>query len=61
MTASQFAFLAEDFKSLYASAREAEMLAVADPRGSCTRARMALEAGLEAGMNSTTHRLTATQ
>ena len=44
---SQFAFLQSDFSEVFAHARKAEALALADPRSSCFYARLALESAVK--------------
>ncbi len=44
---TQFAFLKPEFPDIFAHARQAETLALADPRGACFYARLALETAVK--------------
>lgn len=44
---TQFAFLKPEFADIFAHARQAETLALADPRGACFYARLALETAVK--------------
>ena len=44
---SQFAFLKDEFEPVYELARKAEVAALADPRGACFYARLALESAVK--------------
>ena len=44
---SQFTFLQAEFSSIFAYAKQAEMLALSDPRAACFYARLALETAIK--------------